>query len=71
MISKAKNLDEAIALLKTIVKFSAVEGQKHLDLTLAGADERHFFNDALMLTQTEVEKGTLTTDELKKRLGLI
>ena len=66
-----KNLDEAIVLLKRIVKYSAVEGQKHLDLTVALAEDRHHFQKALMFVNKEVEAGSLTQDELKKRLGLI
>jgi hypothetical protein len=35
------------------------------------ADDRIYFQKALMLAQLEVEKGTLTQEDLKKRLGLI
>jgi hypothetical protein len=71
MNQEAKTLDEAISLLKQIVKYSAVDGQKHLDLSVAIAEERYLFQKALMLAQTEVEKGTLKAEELKQRLGLI
>jgi hypothetical protein len=65
------NLDQAILLLKNVVKYSAIDGQKHLDFSICIAEERASYQKALMLAQTEVEKGTLSSDELKKRLGLI
>lgn len=65
------DLDSAIKLLKNIVKESHLPGQKHIDLTLAQADERSRYEKALMITRQEVIKGTLSDEELKARLGLI
>ena len=63
-------LDAAITLLKKAVKWSEVKNQKHIDLSLCVAVERPLYQQALMITQLEVEKGTLTQDDLKARLGL-
>jgi hypothetical protein len=63
-------LDAAINLLKKVVKWSEVKNQKHLDLSICVAEERPLMQKALMITSLEVEKGTLTQDELKTRLGL-
>lgn len=63
-------LDESIALLKKVVKFSEVKDQKHLDFSLCVAEERPTYQMALAICNIEVEKGTLTQDELKARLGL-
>jgi hypothetical protein len=63
-------LDEAITLLKNAVKWSEVKNQKHIDLTLIAAEERPLYQRALAVTTIEVEKGTLTQDALKVRLGL-
>ncbi|MBC7714261.1 MAG: hypothetical protein H7177_13035 [Rhizobacter sp.] len=63
-------LDAAITLLRKAVKWSEVKNQKHLDFSLCVADERRVYQEALMYAQLEVEKGTLTQDELKARLGL-
>ena len=71
MSLEVQNLDQAISLLKKIVKFSAIEGQKHIDLSVGLAEERIYYQKALMFAQLEVEKGTLTAEELKQRLGLI
>jgi hypothetical protein len=65
------NIESAVNLLKKAVKFSAVEGQKHVDLSICVAEEREKFQRALIFLNLEVEKGTLSQDELKTRLGLI
>lgn len=63
-------LDEAIKLLRNAVKYSHLDNQKHLDLTLVQATERAEYEKALMICRQEVIKGTLTDEELKNRLGL-
>lgn len=63
-------LEEAITHLKKIVKFSTIEGQRHLDLSVAVAHERPTMQKALVIVKNEVEKGTLTDLELKNRLGI-
>lgn len=63
-------LDEAIQFLKRYVKFSEVKNQKHIDLTLGLAEDRQVAQKALMKTRIAVEKGEITEDDLKHRLGL-
>ncbi len=63
-------LEEAITCLKKIVKFSTLEGQKHLDLSIAVASERPVMQKALVIAKNEVDKGTITEIELKQRLGI-
>ena len=63
-------LDAAILLLKKAVKYSVIKDQKHIDLSVCLASDRARTQEALMFVQLEVEKGTLTQDELKARLGL-
>ena len=65
------SLDEAIILLKKAVKYSAVKNQKHVDLSICGAEERPLFQKALIVVNLEVEKGTITKDQLIARLGLV
>ncbi|TDJ07995.1 MAG: hypothetical protein E2O68_02775 [Deltaproteobacteria bacterium] len=65
------SLDESIKKLKTIVKYSDVKGQKHVDLSLVNASKRMDFEKALAEVNVAVKKGELTEDELKMRLGLI
>jgi len=69
--SKIKlTFDEAIELLQKTVKFSDVDKQKHIDLTLISAEKRGLYQQALMLTRAHVAQGLVTEDELKLRLGL-
>lgn len=63
-------LDEAIVILRKAVKWSEVKNQKHIDLSLCVAEERPLYQRALVVANIEVEKGTLTQDDLKVRLGL-
>ena len=62
--------DESIALLKNVVKYSEVKNQKHIDLSVCVAEDRPRYQRALVVVNLEVEKGTLTQDQLKSKLGL-
>ena len=64
------SFDDATKLLKKAVKLSEVKNQKHIDLSLCTADERPLYQKALVVANLEVEKGTLTQDQLKTILGL-
>lgn len=64
------SLDEAIAFLSKYVKFSEVKNQKHIDLTLGLAEDRPVAQKALIKTRIAVEKGEISEDDLKHRLGL-
>jgi hypothetical protein len=64
------SLDEAVTLLKKIVKFSEVKNQKHIDLSLSLAEDRPRYQKALAIVNLEVEKGTLTENQLKIKLGI-
>lgn len=64
-------VQEAIKLLKNIVKDSHLDDQKHLDLTLAPAEKRDEYNYAIMLVRQEVAQGRMSEEELKSTLGLI
>ncbi|RLA63703.1 MAG: hypothetical protein DRQ88_11040 [Epsilonproteobacteria bacterium] len=65
------SLESSINKLKTIVKYSTVKGQKHLDLSLVSAGDRIDFEKALAKINVAVKNGELTEEKLKQRLGLI
>ncbi len=65
------DLDSAIELLKNAVKYSHLENQKHIDLSLVDAQERHRYEKALMYCRAKVAQGELSEEELHNRLGLI
>lgn len=62
--------DEAINILKKYVTNSEVKNQKHIDLSLCLVADRELSQKALVIVNLEVEKGTLTQDQLKAKLGL-
>lgn len=63
--------EEAIKLLRNAVKFSNIENQKHIDLTLINADERAKYQMALMSVQSLVVKKEKTQAQVNEDLGLI
>ena len=71
MSLEVTNLDQAVNLLKKAVKYSTLKGVKHVDFSLCIAEERPAYQKAMKLALNEVEKGTLSEDELKKRLGVL
>jgi len=64
------SFDEAINILKKYVKYSEVKNQKHIDLSLCVVQERQLAQRALVIANVEVEKGNITQDQLKSKLGL-
>lgn len=64
------SLEEAVNILKKFVKYSEVKNQKHIDFSLCTAEERPVAQRALIVANLETEKGTLTQDQLKAKLGL-
>jgi hypothetical protein len=66
-----QSFDEAVNFLKKFVKYSEVKNQKHIDLSLCVAEERMLGQKALVIVNLEVEKGTLTQEQLKIKLGLV
>lgn len=63
--------DEAVTLLKKIVKFSHLDGQKHMDLSVCTAEERPYYERALMIIRAQVAQGHMTDAEVKEKLGLV
>ncbi len=65
------NIEDAIKLVKKVVKESHVKNQRHIDLSVCTADKRADTQEALVFLQAKVAKGEMTDDELKEKLGLI
>lgn len=64
------NFEQAVALLKNAVKYSHIEGQKHIDLTLVDASERPEYQKALALCRAQVAQNLISEAELRDKLGL-
>ncbi len=64
------NYQEAVKLLKNAVKFSHIDGQKHIDLTLVDASERPTYQAALAYCRSQVAQEIISEEDLKNDLGL-
>lgn len=62
---------QATSLLKKIVKYSAVPGQKHIDLGLAAAQERPVYQKALLTVHQCKYEGLVTEEEFQQQIGLV
>ncbi|GAB4015770.1 MAG: hypothetical protein Fur0010_15070 [Bdellovibrio sp.] len=70
-MNKVQNFEDAIQFLKSTVKYSNIEGQKHIDPALVNSEDLQDYYRAMMLVRLEVQNGALTEEELKQKLGLI
>ncbi|MFG1492481.1 hypothetical protein ACRXCV_09660 [Halobacteriovorax sp. GFR7] len=69
-MSKLPTLDEAIEIVKPLVKYSTIDNQKHIDLSVATADKRFLSQQALMVIKNSIEAGQADEKEVNARLGL-
>jgi hypothetical protein len=65
-----EKLKNAITLLKKAVKYSHLDNQKHLDLTVINANIRFEYQKALVTIQNAIKNGEKTEAEIKQELGL-
>ena len=66
-----KDLKWAIKKLKEITKESHIKGQFHIDLTLADANERDVYMEAMIIAKNSVTQGEISEANLKERIGLV
>ena len=64
------DLEEAIKFIEKAVKESHVKNQGHIDPTLLGADQYAALEAALISVRVSIQKGSLTEEEFKTRVGL-
>jgi hypothetical protein len=62
--------EQAVELLKKTVKYSCIEGQKHLDLGLVMAGQRDQYQKALVVVRKAIAAGEKSEDEFKQLVGL-
>jgi predicted small secreted protein len=63
-------LNEAIELLKKVVKHTGNIDQKHIDLTLAPADEQDKYERALRVAKLAIKDGQISEEDFKRRVQL-
>jgi hypothetical protein len=64
------DLDWAIELIKKAVKYTGTIDQKHIDLTIVPAENRHLYEEALAVSQASIKEGKITRDEFNRRVNL-
>lgn len=63
-------LEQAISLLKNIVKNNGTNDSRHLDIGLVSTEERPTYEKALRVAKLAVFEGKITQDELFARIHL-
>lgn len=63
--------EEAVQFLRHAVKYSNIEGQKHIDPALVNSDDLDNFKRSMIIVRKEVDSGNITEEILKQKLGLI
>lgn len=64
------DLEQAIVLLKRIVKENGTNDMRHLDVGLVPADERPKYEKALRVAKMAVFEGKISQDELLGKIHL-
>ncbi len=64
------NFEEAVKLLRNAVKYSHIQGQKHIDLTLVDAHDRPEYQKALAVCRAQVAQDLISQADLNTALGL-
>lgn len=64
------DLEQAIVLLKKIVKENGTNDMRHLDVGLVPADERPMYEKALRVAKMAVFEGKISQDELLGKIHL-
>lgn len=64
------DLEQAIVLLKRIVKENGTNDMKHLDVGLVSTEERPAYEKALIVAKLAMIEGKITQDELFSKIHL-
>jgi hypothetical protein len=64
------DLEQALNLIKTAVKFTGTIDQKHIDLTIIPAEKRAMYEKALAICQMSIKDGKISRDDFIKRVHL-
>ncbi len=64
------DLEQAIVLLKKIVKENGTNDMKHLDVGLVSTEERPVYEKALIVAKLAIIEGKISQDELFGRIHL-
>ena len=71
MTETIHSFEDAIHFLRKAVKYSNIDGQKHIDPALVNSEDLDNYRRSMIIVRKEVEAGTISEDDLKQKLGLI
>lgn len=63
-------LEQAIELLKTVVKDNGVNDERHIDLGLIPVEKRALFEKAMVVSKMAIIEGKLTQEDFKRLVHL-
>lgn len=64
------DLNQAIDLIKTVVKDAGNVNFRHIDLNLVSAEKRETYEKALMVSQKAIKEGAITKEEFMRKVHL-
>lgn len=64
-------LEQALELIKKIVKNNGTNDSKHIDIGLVSSDERPLYEKALKVAKMAMVEGKLSQDEFQARVHLV
>lgn len=64
------DLEQAITLIKKIVKNNGTNDQNHIDIGLVSTEERPVYEKALKVVKLAIMEGKLSQDEFASRIHL-
>lgn len=63
-------LEQAIELLKTVVKNNGVNDERHIDLTLIPVEKKALFEKAMVVSKMAILDGKMTQEDFKRLIHL-
>lgn len=63
-------LEQAIEMLRNIVKNNSTNDDNHFDLTLVPADKKAQYSKALVVAQLAIKDGKITRDEFLRQVHI-
>jgi hypothetical protein len=64
------DLDQALALIKKLVKNNGTNDTKHIDIGLVSADERPEYEKALRVAKLAIVQGKLSKEDFESQVKL-
>lgn len=63
-------LEQAIELIKGVVKDTGTNAERHIDLGLVPTEKRELYQKAMVVSALSIQEGKITRDEFFRRVHL-